>query len=60
MTKYFMEILVKTIEDDPSSEIVIIEIETLKLVIEELDIVFLTENELSAFSEKVMKMLSAC
>lgn len=60
MTKYFMEILVKTIEDDPSSEIVIIEIETLKLVIEELDIVFLTENELSVFSEKVMKMLSAC
>ena len=44
MTKYFMNILVKTIEDDPSSETVLIEIETLKLVIEELDIVFLNEG----------------
>lgn len=60
MTKFFMGILVKTIESDSTSETAIIEIETLKSVIEELDLCFLNEQELSQFSEKVLKMLKDC
>ena len=53
-----METLIKTIEKESDPEIICIELDTLKSVIEDLDLCFLNENEISAFTEKILKILN--
>lgn len=58
MTKFFMETLVSTIEKESDSSVIIVQLETLKNVIDDLNMSFLSQPEISAFSEKVLKMLN--
>lgn len=46
MTKYFMATLVETIEKETDPNIVCIELETLKSVIEDLGMSFLSSSEI--------------
>ena len=52
-----METLVTTIEKEFDSDIMIVELETLKSVIDELDLCFLTQDEVKGFSEKMLNLL---
>lgn len=52
-----MSTLVTTIEREFDSDIMIVELETLKSVIEELDLCFLNQEEVKAFSEKMLNLL---
>ena len=44
-------------ENEFDSDIVIVELETLKSVLEELGLCFLNEEEIKEFSEKMLKLL---
>ena len=44
MTKFFMETLVATIEKESDSAVMIVQLSTLKEVIEDLDMTFLNEQ----------------
>lgn len=57
MTKLFMQTLVETIEKEYDSDCIIVQLDTLKNVIEELNLTFLTEAEVSSFSEKILNLL---
>lgn len=57
MAKLFMATLVETMEREYDSQIVIVELETLKSVLEELGLCFLNEQEIKDFSEKMLKLL---
>lgn len=46
-------------EKEYDSQIVIVELETLKSVLEELGIPFLNEQEIKDFSEKMLKLLKS-
>ncbi len=50
LAKHFMGTLVETIEKEYDSNIVIVELETLKNIIEELGMCFLSEDEVKKFS----------
>lgn len=52
-----MSTLVTTIEREFDTDIMIVELETLKRVIEELDLCFLAQEEVKAFSEKMLNLL---
>lgn len=52
-----MATLVETIEKEYDSEIVIVELETLKNVLEELGMCFLSEIQVKDFSEKMLQLL---
>jgi phosphatidylglycerophosphatase A len=52
-----MSTLVTTMETEFDSDIVIVELETLKSVLEELGLCFLNEEEIKEFSEKMLKLL---
>ena len=57
LAKLFMSTLVTTMENEFDSDIVIVELETLKSVLEELGLCFLNEEEIKEFSEKMLKLL---
>ena len=57
LAKLFMGTLVETMEKEYDSQIVIVELETLKSVLEELGLCFLNEQEIKDFSEKMLKLL---
>lgn len=57
LAKLFMATLVETMEREYDSQIVIVELETLKSVLEELGLCFLNEQEIKDFSEKMLKLL---
>jgi phosphatidylglycerophosphatase A len=57
LAKLFMSTLVTTMETEFDSDIVIVELETLKSVLEELGLCFLNEEEIKEFSEKMLKLL---
>jgi hypothetical protein len=59
LAKVFMGTLVETMEKEYDSQIVIVELETLKSVLEELGIQFLNEQEIKDFSEKMLKLLKS-
>lgn len=46
MTKYFMSTLVETIEKESDPSIICFELDTLKNVIEDLDMTFLSSTEI--------------
>jgi hypothetical protein len=54
-----MGTLVETMEKEYDSQIVIVELETLKSVLEELGLQFLNEQEIKDFSEKMLKLLKS-
>lgn len=60
MTKYFMATLVETIEKENDPNIVCIQLETLKSVIEDLGMPFLSSSEIEQFSKKMLTMLHEC
>jgi hypothetical protein len=57
LARHFMSTLVTTIEREFDTDIMIVELETLKSVIEELDLCFLSQEEVKAFSEKMLNLL---
>lgn len=57
LARHFMSTLVTTIEREFDTDIMIVELETLKSVIEELDLCFLAQEEVKAFSEKMLNLL---
>ena len=57
LTKYFMNTLVITIEKELDPEVIFIEVQTLKGVIEDLDMCFLNEEEISHFFGKILTIL---
>lgn len=57
LARHFMSTLVTTIEREFDTDIMIVELETLKCVIEELDLCFLAQEEVKAFSEKMLNLL---
>jgi hypothetical protein len=59
LAKVFMGTMVETMEKEYDSQIVIVELETLKSVLEELGIQFLNEQEIKDFSEKMLKLLKS-
>ena len=59
LAKYFMDTLVSTIEKEFDSDIMIVELETLKNIIEELGLQFLTNEQVKAFSEKILNLLKS-
>lgn len=59
LARHFMETLVTTIEKEFDTDIMIVELETLKSVIEELDLCFLNQDEVKGFSEKMLNLLKS-
>lgn len=57
LAKRFIEILIEATEKEFETDVVIDEIESLKEIIVKLDCRFLNSQELSAFSERIIKML---
>lgn len=60
MTKFFMKTLVETIEKESDPTIICVELETLKSVIEDLNLAFLSSVEIEEFSKKMLTMLNDC
>jgi hypothetical protein len=57
LAKKFIEILIEASEKEFETDVVIDEIESLKEIIVKLDARFLNSQELSAFSERIIKLL---
>ncbi len=57
LARHFMATLVTTIEREFDTDIMIVELETLKNVIEELGLCFLSQVEVKEFSEKMLNLL---
>jgi hypothetical protein len=57
LARKFIEILIEASEKEFETDVVIDEIEALKDIIVKLDVRFLTAQELSTFSERIIKLL---
>jgi hypothetical protein len=57
LAKHFIEVLIDAAEKEFDTDLVIAEIEALKEIIVKLDVRFLNAQDLSAFSERIIKLL---